>query len=175
MADLAERVGFHLEGVVATVRAVRGEPTPGSGRDGPRLLIGQWAPGLVLHFGRAEFLHVGDTTSFSAATEMPLRDDESRSMRTLVPVASAGLGGVVHAVRHLREVNRVGVADPEFRRGAIGHDVRRLAASVMIPDLGLGAHRLAQTVDMIEELDHAHQRVASVPGLQLVRRAPKKV
>src|SRR5256885_16562620 len=30
-----------------------------------------------------------NATAFKAATEIPLRDDESRSMRTLVPVASA--------------------------------------------------------------------------------------
>src|SRR6266571_4963528 len=74
-----------------------------------------------------------NATAFKAATEIPFRDDESRSMRTLVPVASAALRD-----------------DPL--------------------DLRLRAQRLAQSVDVIEQLDHAHQRIPPVPRLQLMRR-----
>ncbi len=177
MADLAERIGFHLEGVVAAVRAVRGEPhTRDLSRDGPRLFIGQWAPGLLLHLGGPEPLQVRERD----VVQRRHRDAVTRRRVELDAHFRPGgqrraPGGVVHAVRHLREVNRVGIADPEFRRGAIGHDVRRLAALGDDPlDLGLRAHRFAQAVDVIEQLDHAHQRVASVPCLQLVRRGAEE-
>src|SRR2546422_6545519 len=35
---------------------------------------------------------------------------------------------VAHPIEHLREIDRVGIAEPELGRRAVGHDVRGFAA-----------------------------------------------
>ena len=125
-----------------------------------------------MNFGRPELLHVRERDGVQG------RDRNTVARRRVEVDAHLGAGGqrrppggVVHPVRHLREVDRVGVPDPEFRHGAVGHDIRRLAAfGDDSLDLGLRAQRLAQAVDVIEQLDHARQRIPPVPRLQLMRR-----
>src|SRR5204863_10118274 len=105
--------------------------------------------------GRAEALHVGEA-HFA----------EGRDGDTVAEIAvvvdlhlraggeCGGAGGVVDGFAHLRQIDGVGVADVEIGLRAVGDDVGRGAAfGDHALNAGLGAHRRARGVDVVEEVD----------------------
>jgi hypothetical protein len=177
VAHGAQRVGFHLERVIAAVRAVgRHAHARDLGRDGAGLFVGEGASRLVLDLRGAELLHVRERDVVQGGD----RDAVARLGVGLdADLGPGGEGGgagrVVHAREHLREIDLIGVAQPELRHRAVGHHVRRLAAlGDDALDPCLRSQCPADGVDVVEQLDHAGERIASVPGLQLMRRRARK-
>ena len=78
--------------------------------------------------------------------------------------------GVVDHLPHLREINRVGIPYVKVGDRAIGHHIRCLAT---FRDDALyarfGAQVATQCVDVVEQMPHRRQRVATVPRRHLMR------
>ncbi len=78
---------------------------------------------------------------------------------------------IVHPLRCLLEIHGIRIANPDVGDRLVRHDVRRCAT---LGDDALDpcfwAQIASDAIDVVEQLDDGFERIAAVPGEQLMRR-----